>query len=59
LLLPLRPHAEPPPEPIHGAKIHAEFLDIERHTLPGEMTIEDWFEAGVRYAEKEHFKEQK
>ena len=45
---------EPPPEPIHGAKIHAEFLDIERHTLPGEMTIEDWFEAGVRFAERQH-----
>jgi hypothetical protein len=49
-------HAEPdpPPEPISDAKIRAEFLDIDRHTLPGETAAEDWFEAGVRYAERQH-----
>jgi hypothetical protein len=45
---------EPPPEPLHPDKIRAEFRDIDRHTLPGEMTLEDWFEAGVRYAERQH-----
>jgi len=45
---------EPPPEPIHEDKIRAEFLDIDRHTLPGEMTVEDWFTEGVRFAEKHH-----
>jgi len=45
---------DPPPEPISDAKIRAEFRDIERHTLLGEMTLEDWFEAGVRYAERQH-----
>jgi hypothetical protein len=56
---PPRCEPEPPPEPIHPDKIRAEFLDIDRHTLPGEMTLEDWFTEGVRFAEKEHFKEQK
>jgi len=42
------------PEPISDAKIRAEFRDIERHTLPGETAAEDWFEAGVRYAERQH-----
>ena len=45
---------EPRPEPISDAKIRAEFLDIDQHTLPGEMTLEDWFTAGVRYAERQH-----
>jgi hypothetical protein len=45
---------EPPPKPLHWDKIRAEFLDINRHTLPGDMTLEDWFRAGVRYAEREH-----
>jgi hypothetical protein len=45
---------EPPPEPISDAKIRAEFRDIDRHTLPGDMTIEDWFRAGVRFAERQH-----
>jgi hypothetical protein len=45
---------EPRPEPISDAKIRAEFRDLDRHTLPGEMTVEDWFEAGVRFAERQH-----
>jgi hypothetical protein len=45
---------EPRPEPISDAKIRAEFRDIDRHCLPGEMTCEDWFTEGVRYAEKYH-----
>jgi hypothetical protein len=45
---------EPPPEPISDAKIRAEFRDLDRYRIPGdEMTLEDWFEAGVRFAEKE------
>jgi hypothetical protein len=51
---PPRREPEPPPEPISDAKIRAEFLDINRHTLPGETAAEDWFEAGVRYAERQH-----
>jgi hypothetical protein len=49
---PPRCEPEPPPEPVHPDKIRAEFLDIDRHTLPGDMTIEDWFTEGVRFAEK-------
>jgi hypothetical protein len=45
---------EPPPEPIHEDKIRAEFREMDRCCLPGEMTVEDWFEAGVRFAEKHH-----
>jgi hypothetical protein len=51
---PPRREPEPPPEPISDAKIRAEFRDIDRHTLPGEMAAEGWFEAGVRYAERQH-----
>jgi hypothetical protein len=51
---PPRREPEPPPEPISDAKIRAEFREINRHPLPGDITLEDWFEAGVRYAEKEH-----
>ena len=51
---PPRREPEPPPEPISDAKIRAEFLDINRHTLPGETAAEDWFEAGVRFAERQH-----
>jgi len=47
-------HPEPPPEPLSDAKIRAEFLDLDRHCLPGEMTLEDWFTAGVRFAERQH-----
>lgn len=50
---------EPPPEPLHEDKIRAEFREMDRCCLPGEMTVEDWFTEGVRFAEKEHFKEQK
>jgi hypothetical protein len=45
---------EPPPEPLHEDKIRAEFRDLDRHCLPGEMTCEDWFTAGVRFAERQH-----
>lgn len=46
---------EPPPEPISDAKIRAEFQDLGRYRIPGdEMTLEDWFTAGVRYAERQH-----
>ena len=45
---------EPRPEPISDAKIRAEFQDLDRHTLPGDMTLEDWFDAGVRFAERQH-----
>ena len=51
---PPRREPEPPPEPISDAKIRAEFRDLDRHTLPGDMTLEDWFEAGVRFAERQH-----
>jgi hypothetical protein len=48
------PRREPPPEPIHPDKIRAEFRDMDRCCLPGEMTVEDWFTEGVRFAEKHH-----
>jgi len=53
-LAPPRREPEPRPEPLSAEKIRAEFLDINRHTLPGETAAEDWFEAGVRYAERQH-----
>jgi hypothetical protein len=56
-VLPLYAHPaepEPPPEPIHIDKIRAEFREMDRCCLPGEMTVEDWFTEGVRFAEKHH-----
>ena len=45
---------EPPPEPIHPDKIRAELREMDRCCLPGEMTVEDWFTEGVRWAEAHH-----
>ena len=49
-----RAEPEPPPEPLHEDKIRAEFREMDRCCLPGEMTVEDWFTEGVRFAEKHH-----
>jgi len=49
---PPRCEPEPQPEPIHPDKIRAEFREMDRCCLPGEMTLEDWFTEGVRFAEK-------
>jgi hypothetical protein len=51
---PPRCEPEPQPEPIHPDKIRAEFREMDRCCLPGEMTVEDWFTEGVRFAEKHH-----
>jgi len=51
---PPRREPEPQPEPIHPDKIRAEFREMDRCCLPGDMLDDDWFEAGVRWAEAQH-----
>jgi hypothetical protein len=45
---------EPPPEPIHEDKIRHRYQELAQYCEPGDMLDDDWFEAGVRWAEAHH-----
>jgi len=51
---PPRCEPEPPPEPIHRDRIRHRYQELAQYCEPGDMLDDDWFEAGVRWAEAQH-----
>ena len=45
---------EPPPEPVHRDRIRHRYQELAQYCEPGDMLDDDWFEAGVRWAEAHH-----